>query len=102
MAKINPKIFQHLSKTLAKIRTTNLEEGIFVGTQICESLEDEACVESLINTEQAAWGSSKWICANSLSGKKSSDFSKCIQQFLNAYKETGSRIIRFVIPVVSL
>ena len=59
MAKINSKVFQYLSKTVTKINTAKLKEGIFVGTQIRESLEDEAFVESLTDTEQADWESFK-------------------------------------------
>ena len=63
-----------------------------MGPQIRESLEDEACVESLTDTEQAAWESFKWICANFLGRKKSPDFGESIQKLLNVYKETGSRM----------
>jgi len=92
MDKINSKRFQYLSKKFPKISTAKLEEGIFVGSQIGKSLEDEAFLESVTDTEQAAWESFKWICATFLGRKKSPFFSHGIQKLLNAYKETGSRM----------
>jgi len=52
MAKINSKVFQYLSETLPKISAAKLKEGVFVGPQIRESLEDEAFVESLTQNKQ--------------------------------------------------
>jgi hypothetical protein len=52
IAKINSKRFQHLSKKFPKISTAKLKEGIFVGPQIGESLEDEAFLESLTQNKQ--------------------------------------------------
>jgi hypothetical protein len=92
MAKINSKVFQYLSKKFPKISTAKLKEGIFVEPQILEILEDEAVVESLTDTEQAAWESFKWICANFLGRKKSHDFSDGIQKLLSTYKETESHM----------
>ena len=63
-----------------------------MGPQIRENLEDEVFVESLTDTERAAWESFKWICTNFLGRKKSPDFSDGIQKYLDAYKETGSRM----------
>jgi hypothetical protein len=92
MAKINSKGFQYLNKKFPKISTAKLKEGIFVGPQIRESLEDEVFVVSLTDTERAAWESFKWICANFVGRKKYPDFSDGIQKLLNEYKETRSRM----------
>jgi hypothetical protein len=63
-----------------------------VGTQIREVIDDEAFVESLTDTERAAWESFKGVCANFLGRKESPDFSDGIQKRLNAYKEMGCRV----------
>ena len=55
MARINSKEFQYLSKKIPKISAAKLKEGICVGPQIRESLEDEAFVECLTDIERAAW-----------------------------------------------
>jgi len=47
MAKTNSKEFQYLSKNFPNISTGELQEGIFVGPQIREILDDEAFVQSL-------------------------------------------------------
>jgi hypothetical protein len=90
MVMINSKEFQYPSKKFPKITTAKLKEGIFVGPEIRGSLEDEAFVESLTDTERAARERFKWICSSFLGRKKSPDFSDGIQKLLNAYKERGS------------
>jgi hypothetical protein len=62
----NSKGFQCLSKNFPNIRTEKLKEDIFVGPEIQEIVEDEASVESLPDTERAAWESFKWVCENFL------------------------------------
>jgi hypothetical protein len=47
MAKTNSKGFQYLSKKFLNISTAKLKEGIFVGPQIYEILEDDAFLETL-------------------------------------------------------
>jgi hypothetical protein len=62
-----------------------------VGPQIRQILEAQVFVESLTDTERAAWESLKWICASFLGRKKSPDLSSGIQKLLNAYKEVVCR-----------
>ena len=63
-----------------------------MGPQIREILDDEAFVESLTDTERAAWESFKWACANFLGRKEYPYFSDGIQKHLNAYEEVGCRM----------
>jgi hypothetical protein len=58
------KGFQYPCKKIADISTAKLKEGIFVGPQIQEILEDEAFIETLTDTKRVAWVSFKWVCAN--------------------------------------
>jgi hypothetical protein len=98
MTKTNSRGFQYQSNTFPNINTAKLKEGIFVGPQIRELLEGEAIVESLTNTERAAWESFKWVCTNFLGRKKSLDFSDGNQELLNAaYKEMGCRISSLIV-----
>jgi hypothetical protein len=57
MTKTNSRGFQYRSNTFPNISTAKLKEGIFVGPQIRELLKGEAFVESVADTEQAAWES---------------------------------------------
>ena len=92
MTKTKSRGFQYRSNTFPNISTAKLKEGIFVGPQIRELLEGEAFVESLTDSERAAWENFKWVCAN-LGRKKSLDSSDGNQELLNAaYKEMGCRI----------
>jgi hypothetical protein len=84
MAKTNSKGFQYMSKKFSNISTAKLIKGTFVGPQIREILDDEAFVDSLTDTERAAWESFKRVCANVLGRKKSPDFSDGIQKLQNA------------------
>ena len=49
-----------------------------------EIAEDEVFVESLTDTERAAWQSFKWVCTNFLGRKESPGISDGIQKLLNA------------------
>jgi hypothetical protein len=88
----NTKKFQCLSKKFPNIRNAKLKEDIFVGPEIQEKVEEEAFVESLTDTERAAWESFKLVCANFLGRKESPEFSDGIQKLLNAYKEMGCHL----------
>jgi hypothetical protein len=72
MAKTDSRTFQYLSKTFPNISTAKLKEDIFMGPQIRELLEGEAFVESLTDTERAAWESFKLVCAKHLRWKENS------------------------------
>ena len=84
IAKTNSKGFQYMSKKFPNISTAKLIEGTFVGPQIREILDDEAFLDSLPDTERAAWESFKTVYANALGRKKSPDFSDSIQKLQNA------------------
>jgi hypothetical protein len=75
------KGFQYPRKKFPSISTSKLREGIFVGPQIREILEEEAFVETLTDTERVAWESFEWVYANVLGRKNSADFSDDIQNF---------------------
>jgi hypothetical protein len=93
MTKAKSRGFQYRSNIFPNISIARLKEGIFVGPQIRELLEGEDFVESLTDTERAAWESFKWVCANFLGRKKSLDFSDGNQEPQNAAcKEMGCRI----------
>jgi len=92
MTKTNSKGFQYPSKTFPSVSTVWLTEGIFLGPQIREIVEDEAFAENRTDTERAAWESSKWVCSNFWGSKNSPDFGDGIQKLLNAYKEMGCRM----------
>lgn len=93
MTKTKSRGFQYRSNTFPNISTAKLKEGIFVGPQIREVVEGEPFVESLTDTERAAWERFRWVCANFWGRKKSLDFSDGNQERLNAaYKEMGYRV----------
>jgi hypothetical protein len=92
VVEINSQEFQYLRKKFPNISTANLQESIIVGPRTREIVEDEVFLETLTDTERAAWESFKWVCTNFLGRKKSPDFSDGIQKLLNAYKEMGCRM----------
>jgi hypothetical protein len=76
-----------MSNKFPNISTAELEEGIFMGTQIREFLE------SLIYLERSGWESLKWVCSDFLGRMKSPDFSDGIQTLTNMYKEMGFSLV---------
>ena len=57
MAKTHSQGLQYVAKKRYKISNAKLREGILMGPQIQEVLEDEAFVQTLTDTERAAWKS---------------------------------------------
>jgi hypothetical protein len=88
LSKTNSKSFHYPSKRISKISTAKVKKYILFEPQTREILEDEGFVETLLDTERAAWESVKWVSANFLGRKISADFSDGIQKLLNEYKET--------------
>ena len=92
MAKVNSEGFQYLCGKFPKITTAKLKEGIFVGPQIREVLNDPNFEDTLNLVELKAWLAFKWICENFLGNKKSPTYKEGVKNLIDAYKEMNCRM----------
>lgn len=92
MGKTESQGFQYLRDKFPRLSEAKLKEGVFVGPQIREILNDEAFFTILTGKEQAAWENFKWVCSNFLGMKKAPDFKNGVHKLLHSYKELGCRM----------
>ena len=66
-----------------------IKEGIFVGPQIRELMQDKHFDENLNKTERNAWLSFKRICKDFLGNHKAENYQDVVQYLLTSYKDMG-------------
>jgi len=62
-----------------------IKEGIFIGPQIRELMQDKQFVEDLNETERNVWSSIKWICKDFLGNH----YQDVVQDLFTSYKAMG-------------
>jgi len=63
-----------------------IKEGILIGTQISELLQDKHVDEDLNETERNAWLSFKRICKDFLGNHKAANYQDVVKHLLTSYK----------------
>ena len=66
-----------------------IKEGIFIGPQIGELMQDKQFDEDLNETERNAWLSFKRICKDFLGNHKAANYQDVVQDLMNAHKAKG-------------
>ena len=66
-----------------------IKEGIFIGPQIRELMQDKQFDEDLNETERNAWLSFKRICKDLLRNHKAANCQDVVQDLLTSYKAMG-------------
>ena len=95
----NGAAFQHLSTVFPGLSAAKLKEGIFVGSQIREVLNDTDFEELLNLKELRAWEAFKSVCICFLGNTRVPDYQACIEKLLKSYEDMGCRMslkIRFL------
>ena len=66
-----------------------IKEGIFIGPQIRELMQDKQFDEDLNETERNAWLSFKRSCKDFLGNHKAANYQDVVQDLLTSYKAMG-------------
>jgi len=66
-----------------------IKEGIFIGPEIRELMQDKQFDEDLNETERNAWLSFKRICKDFLGNHKAANYQDVVQDLMNAHKAMG-------------
>ena len=81
--------FKYLKNKFPNVSDAKIKEGIFVGPQIRELMQDKQFDEDLNETERNAWLSFKRICKDFLRNHKAVNYQDVVQDMLTSYKAMG-------------
>jgi len=81
--------FQYVRNKLPNVRETKIKEGISIGPQIRELMQDKQFSEDLNETERKALLSVKRICKDFVGNHKASNYQDVVQDLLTSYKTVG-------------
>ena len=63
-----------------------MKEGIFIGSQTKQLLENQEFSTELSSTERRAWKAFENICRNFLGNKKVENYSEIVQELISLYR----------------
>ena len=81
--------FKYLQAKFPRISEAKIKEGIFVGPQIREVLNDDEFADNLNVKELRAWNAFQTICKNFLGNVRSADYVGYVETLLQTYKSMG-------------
>jgi hypothetical protein len=80
---------EYLREKFMKLSSAKLKEGISIGPQIRETINDDLFVRLLTETEKSVWLRFKAICRHFLENVKAENYKQRFVDFLNAHQTMG-------------
>ena len=81
--------FTYLGKKLPALSVAKIKEGVFVGPQIRDLLNDGQFEETLDDLQMAAWKAFKAVCQGFLGNHRTPNYMVLVQQLLYSYEALG-------------
>ena len=81
--------FEYVRNQFPNVSDAKIKEGIFIGPQIREMLQNKQFDEDLNKTERNAWLSFKRLCKDFLGYHKAANYQDVVQDLLTLYKAMG-------------
>jgi len=81
--------FEYVRNKFPNVSDAKIKEGIFIGPQIRELMQDKQFDEELNETERNAWLSFKRICKDFLGNHKAANYQNFVQGLLTSYRAMG-------------
>jgi hypothetical protein len=81
--------FKYVSNKFPNVSDAKMKEGIFMGPQIRELMQNKDFNEDLNETERNAWMKFKSICKDPLGNHKAANNQDLVQDLLTSYKAMG-------------
>jgi len=81
--------FEHVRNKFPNVSDAKIKEGIFIGPQIREIMQDKLFDEDLNETEKNARLSFKRLCKDFLGNHKAVNYQNIVQDLLTSYKAMG-------------
>ena len=85
--------FKYVRKKFPNVSDAKIKEGVYIGPQIRELMQDKQFDEDLNTTERNAWLSFKRICKDFLGNHKAANYQDVVQDLLTSYKAMGWNMI---------
>jgi len=81
--------FEYMRNKFPNVSDAKIKEGIFIGPQIRELMQDKQFDEDLNETVRNGWLSFKKICKDFLGNHKAANYQDVVQYLLTSYKAMG-------------
>ena len=81
--------FEYVRNKFPNVSDAKVKEGIFIGPQIRELIQDKQFDEDLNESKRNAWLSFKRIFKDSLGNHKAANYQNVVQGLLTSYKAMG-------------
>jgi hypothetical protein len=81
--------FEYVRNKFPNVSDAKIKEGIFIGPQIRELMQDKQFDEGLNENERNAWLSFKRICKDFLGNHKAANYQDVVQDLLTSNKAMG-------------
>jgi hypothetical protein len=81
--------FEYVRNKFPNVSDAKIKEGIFIGHQIKELMQDKQFDEDLNETERNAWLSFKRTCKDFLGNKKAPNYQDAVRDLLTLYTSYG-------------
>jgi len=81
--------FEYVRNKFPNVSDAKIKEGVFIGPQNKELMQDKQFDEDLIETERNAWLSFKRMCKDFLGNHKAAKYQEVVQDLLTSYKAMG-------------
>ena len=81
--------FEYVRNKFPNVNNANIKDGIFIGPQIRELMQDKQFDEDRNETERNAWLSFKRICKDFLGNHKAAKYQDVVQDLVTSYKAMG-------------
>jgi hypothetical protein len=81
--------FRYLAKKVAGINAAKINEGVFIGPQICKLFRDEQFDHIVGGNEKRAWDDFRLVATNFLGNNKADNYKELVEDLLLSYEELG-------------
>jgi len=81
--------FKYLGKKFPALSMAKIKEGVFVGPQIRDLLNDNQFEETMDDHQLAAWRAFKAVCQGFLGNLRAPNYIELVQQLLHSYEALG-------------
>ena len=85
--------FEYVRNKFPNVSDAKIKEGIFIGPQIKQLMQDKQFDDDLNETERNAWLSFKRNCKDFLGNHKAAKCQDVVQDLLTSYKAMGCNMI---------
>ena len=85
---ITGRRFEYVRNKFPNVSDAEIKEGMFIGPQIRELMQDKQFDEDLNDSKRNAWLSFKRICQDFLGNHKAANYQDVVQDLSTSYKAT--------------